>query len=76
MFVNSLLVLQNFTTARIIVNILLQYLEASFVANSSEYETSDSGRNAKAKSTQQILIVATGDFCFFQLPHTADFYRC
>ena len=31
---------------------------------------------SKAKGTQQIFIVATGDFCFFQLPHTADFYRC
>ena len=30
----------------------------------------------KAKRTLQIFIVATGNFCFFQLPHTADFYRC
>ena len=30
----------------------------------------------EAKRTQQIFIVATCDFCFFKLPHTADFYRC
>ena len=30
----------------------------------------------KAKRTQHIFIVATCDFCFFQLPHTADFYPC
>ena len=33
-------------------------------------------RRPIAKRTQQISIVTTCDFCFFQLPHTADFYRC
>ena len=37
-FLNSLLVIQNFTTARKSGNILLTYLKAFFVRHSSEYE--------------------------------------
>ena len=43
-YVNSLLVLQNSTTARKSGNIILTYLKAFFVRHSSEYKTSDSDR--------------------------------
>ena len=48
-YVNSLLVLQNFTTVRKSGNILLTYLKAIFVRYSSEYETSDSDRKGYPK---------------------------